>query len=52
MLWIYAPHSLDLDATQYANLSQTATSVALGGPAFSSNVAIAPTTQTIFAVVQ
>ncbi|GAC1334305.1 MAG: hypothetical protein NVSMB22_26700 [Chloroflexota bacterium] len=52
MLWIYAPHSLDLDATQYANLSQTATSVALGGPALSSNFAFAPTTQTIVATVK
>ncbi|GAC1335843.1 MAG: hypothetical protein NVS2B16_17560 [Chloroflexota bacterium] len=51
MLWIVAPHDLDLSAYQSADLDQRATSVALGGAAVSGNVAIAPTTQTIFAGV-
>ncbi|GAC1334310.1 MAG: hypothetical protein NVS2B16_17480 [Chloroflexota bacterium] len=51
MFLIYAPHDLDLSAYQSADLDQRATSVALGGPAFSGNGAFAPTTQTIIAGV-
>jgi hypothetical protein len=47
MFALYAPQYIDVDAVQHTVLTQQATSVALFGLASSSNLALAPTTQTI-----
>ena len=47
MFGLYAPQYIDVDAVQHTVLTQQATSVALFGLASSSNLALAPTTQTI-----
>ena len=52
MLWLYAPHTIDVTALQRTAIDQRATSLALGGAAFSGNEAYAPTGQTIFVVGQ
>jgi hypothetical protein len=50
MIFIAAPHTIDVDAYQSTYLNQRATSVALFGTAVSGNLALAPTSQTIFVV--
>ena len=47
VLLIAAPHTIDVTAYQGTYLSQRATSVALFGSATSTNLAFAPSTQTI-----
>ena len=47
MIWLYAPHTIDVTALQGTYLNQQATSVALFGSAGSGNLAVAPTNQTV-----
>jgi hypothetical protein len=50
MIWAYVPHTINVDAFQSTYLNQQSTAVALGGTALSTNLAFAPTSQTILVV--